>query len=260
MKKCFILFSTVLLAAFCGCSKWVGDPITQEFDIDGSYAELYVEDAFDVFVSDTVDKVIVTAGEKIMPKVIVKKSGDKLEIYLKGWNSNRGSDMKVILPYNAVLNKVDLNGASEFHSDYPLVAQKVVVALSGASDFFADIEAGNVEADLSGSSDINGNITATILNLEMSGSSDAAITGQVSSLNLSLSGASSIKKIIVGDQYALSCEECTGSLSGSSDGYIHCDGSISVSLSGSSDLHYTGRAATRGSSTSGSSDLVHDVL
>ena len=62
------------------------------------------------------------------------------------------------------------------------------------------------------------------------------------------------------ERYALVTGNCEGSLSGSSDAYIHCDGFISVDLSGASTLYYTGSARTSGSSTSGSSNIVHNVL
>ena len=260
MKKCLVFLSAVALTVLCGCSKWAGDPITKAFDIEGAYTELWVEDAFSITVSDTVDQVIITAGENVMPKVKVKTNGEKLEIYLKGWAYNRGKDMTVILPYNPDLRDVSLHGASDFRSAFPLVAQKVEVDLSGSSDLYCDIEAEEVDVELSGSSNIEGNIVASNLELDMSGSSDASLTGQVATMEIDLSGASTIKKVIVGNQYALSCNQCSGSMSGSSDAYIHCDGSIKVDLSGSSDLYYTGRASTSGCSTSGSSNIIHDVL
>ena len=241
MKKNLIVLSIIAMTAFCSCSEWAGDPITQKFSIDGTYTELEVEDAFDVVVSDTATMISITAGENVMPKVRVVNNGDKLSIYLKGWASNRGKDMTVIIPYNPDLKKVDLSGASDFYSEFPLTGQ-------------------NVEIELSGSSSVKGNVTASELELDMSGASDAMLTGQVSTLKLGLSGASSLKRSIVGSHYAFVCDNCEGSMSGSSDAYIHCDGSITVSLSGASDLYYTGSAVTRGSSTSGSSNIVHDEL
>ena len=254
MKKLFFALSTY------SCSKWAGDPITQKFSIDGNYTELQVDDAFDVIVSDTVSQIIITAGENVMPYVVVKNSDNRLEIYLKGWHGNRGKDMTVILPYNANLKCVDLSGASDFHSQYGISGDKVEVDLSGASDFYCDIIADEIDMDLSGASNVNGYLSANELDLDMSGSSDANIEGQVTTFKIDLSGSSTIKKVVVGNRYAIVCDQCEGSLSGSSDAYIHCDGSIRVSLSGSSDLYYTGNASTSGSSTSGGSDLVHDVL
>lgn len=226
------------ISVMCSCSKLDGEPVTQEFSIDGTYTELQVEDAFDVTVSDAVSQVTVTAGDNIMSKVKVVESGDKLEIYLKGWTVSHGK-MTVLLPVNPGLRKVKLSGASDFHGD--IVAEKAEITLSGSSDF-------------------KGGVSASTLDLNVSGSSDATLEGMVGKLNLAISGSSDLEKKVVDNRYALACDECKGSISGSSSAYIHCDGTINVSVSGSSDLHYTGNASTSGSTTSGSSDITHDVL
>lgn len=262
MKKHLILFSTLVLFVFCSCTKITlsGNNITKGFDIEGPYTELYVENAFDVVVSDTATQVYVTTDENVMPHVVVEKDGDKLKIYLKPMTINIGMDLDVILPYNADLNKVKLSGASDFHSVYGLYAQHVEVELSGASDFECDIAADAIEMVLSGASDIKGHVIATDLDLKLSGASDALLEGQVATLKIDLSGASSIKKKIVEDRYALVCDRCEGLLSGASHAYIHCDGQIEVVLSGASDLHYTGDATTSGSTVSGGSDIEQDIL
>ena len=204
MKKSIITlviaFGGILMS---GCAKWDGNPITKTFSIKGNYTELEVEDAFSVFVSDTVDQVVITSGDNIMPYVVVKEEGKTLNIYIKGWRSNRGGELKVILPYNAALTTVDLSGASDFHSTFGLKGTEVDVDLSGASI---------------------------------------------------------LEKKIVNNRYSLVCDRCLGSLSGSSDAYIHSDGNINVSLSGSSDLYYTGNATTRGCIATGGSSITHDQL
>ncbi len=261
MKKSIITlviaFGVILMS---GCAKWDGNPITKTFSIKGNYTELEVEDAFSVFVSDTVDQVVITAGDNIMPYVVVKEEGKTLNIYIKGWRSNRGSELKVILPYNAALTTVDLSGASDFHSTFGLKGTEVDVDLSGSSDFFCDIEADKADLDLTGASYIGGRVMATTLDLDMSGSSDATLEGTVGTFFMDLSGASILEKKIVNNRYSLVCNRCLGSLSGSSDAYIHSDGNINVSLSGSSDLYYTGNATTRGCSTTGGSSITHDQL
>lgn len=280
MKKCLFILSALVLFAFSSCQKFAGVPVTNYFSIEGPYTELQVEDAFEVTVSDTATQVTVTVGEKIMPKVVVEVVDNTLKIHLKGINHNiYGSDMKVIIPYNANLTSVDLSGASEFHSEYGLEGQKVEVDLSGASDFYCDIDADEVdidlsgasdffgdiladeiEMDLSGSSNIKGYVEALDLDLDLSGASDATLEGYVGTLKMDLTGASSIKKTINGNRYGLVCDRCEGSISGASDAYIHCDGTIQVNLSGGSELHYTGDANTTGSDTSGASDIFHDIL
>ena len=279
MKKHLIILLTLVLFAFCSCSKFAGEPISKDFSISGTYTELEVEDAFDITVSDVATQITVTAGEYVMPNVVVETVENTLKIYLKGWHSNRGTDMTVILPYNAALTSVELSGASGFHSEFGLEGNKVEVELSGASDFYCDIDADEVDIDLSGASDffgdiladeiemdltgsskIKGYVEAFDLDLEMSGSSEATFEGQVDMLKINLSGASDINKTINGNRYGFACNQCEGTMSGASNVFIHCDGTIKVNLSGSSDLYFTGNAFTGDSTTSGSSDIYHDTL
>jgi hypothetical protein len=279
MKKHLIILSTLVLFAFCSCSKFAGEPVTKDFNISGAYNALEVEDAFNVTVSEEATQVTITAGENIMPNVVVETVENTLKIYLKGWHNNLGKDMTVILPYNFDLRSVDLSGASEFHSEYGLEGNKVEVELSGASDFYCDIDADEVDIDLSGASTFNGDIfadeiemdltgssnikgyvEALDLDLEMSGASDATLEGQVDMLMINLSGASNIKKTIDGNRYGFSCDQCEGTMTGASNVYIHCDGTIKVNLSGASDLYFTGNAFTGDSTTSGGSDIYHDTL
>lgn len=241
MKKIMICITTVVLTVLCGCSKTDGDPITKEFSINNTYTELNVSHAFNVTVSDEVTQVTVTAGDRIMPKVIVEEKNGKLTIRLKNLTVANGS-LTALIPYNSNLKDVDLSGASEFHSQHPIAAQSVSIDLSGASRFYGKIEA------------------ATKLDLDLSGASDATLTGTAGTLDLELSGASNIMQTIVGNKYGLSCNNCEGDMSGASTAYIHCDGTIAVSLSGASTIHYTGNASTSGCSLSGSSNVIHDVL
>ena len=279
MKKHLIILSTLVLFAFCSCSKFAGEPVTKDFSISGAYNALEVEDAFNVTVSEEATQVTITAGENIMPNVVVETVDSTLKIYLKGWHTNLGKDMTVILPYNFDLRSVDLSGASEFHSEYGLEGNKVEVELSGASDFYCGIDADEVdinlsgasnfigevladeiEMDLTGSSNIKGYVEALDLDLELSGASDATLEGQVDRLMINLSGASNIKKTINGNKYGFTCDQCEGTMTGASNVYIHCDDTIKVNLSGASDLHFTGNAFTGNCTTSGGSDIYHDTL
>ena len=275
MKKYLFILSALVLFAFSSCKKFAGDPITKEFTNDGTYTELEVHDAFEVTVSDAVDVITITAGEHVMPYVIVEQVENTLKIYIKPVATFYGGDLKAVIPYNADLTSVDLSGASEFRSEYGLVGEKVEVEISGASDFYCDIEAHKVDVelsgdsnfygdilaneddvDLSGSSDIEGMVDITEFDLGLEGASDAKLLGQVAKLKINLTGASNIVRQVVEGRYVLVCEQCEGTMSGSSNAYIHCDGRICVDLSGSSTLHYTGDGSSSGcSTTSGGSTI-----
>ena len=298
MKKYLFVLSALVLFAFSSCQKFAGDPISKDFTVEGSYTALEVQDAFEVTVSDAATQVTVTAGEKVMPKVIVEIVGNTLKIRIKPMATLYGGELKAVIPYNADLTSVDLSGASEFHSEYGLEGQKVEVELSGASEFYCDVDADEIKIDLSGasnfhgdavadkveahlsgssdffgdvladeiemellgSSNIEGNVSADELDLDMSGASDATLVGHVTQLKIDLTGSSNIIKKVVGNRYALACDNCEGTMSGASGAYIHCDGSIKVNLSGSSELHFTGDGNPADSHTSSGSEIIHDVL
>ena len=315
MKKFFVIISILILFALSGCGRIFsgctrilysgdrlmlsGELVSEDFNIEGSYSRLDVSSAFKVTVTDTVDHIIVTTDKNIMPKVEVKKEGDELIISLRHMLSNHGASMEVLLPYNPDLKEVELSGAADLYTDFPMKGHTVEIDLSGASNFYGDVEAHRLEMELSGASDFYGAVNVTDLELDLSGASKANIEGRTETLTLDCSGASGIVKKVSGEEsdiesgeksgressgdksgdrsgegssvekpvkessgnsYAISCVTCEGSLSGASSAYIHCDGQIDVDLSGASDLHYTGIASTSGSSTSGASSLTHDVL
>lgn len=259
MKKLFAIVSALVLLAFCSCEKITlsGINIEKEFSIEGSYSELQVENAFDVTVSDKATQITVTTDENVMPKVVVGKDGNVLKIYLEPLTLNTGMDLKVVLPYNPDLKSVELSGASTFNSEFGLDASKIDISLSGASEFYCDLKADKINMGLSGASEIEGNVAANSMELVLSGASDATLTGKASKLNIELSGASNIVEKMIGNKYALVCDQCEGEISGASNAYIHCDGTIKVELSGASNLYFTGNAFTGDSSTSGGSHITH---
>lgn len=263
MKKLFLILSVIALTVACGCDKIIpsGVETTQEFDIVGDYDELVVSNAFDIYVSNEVNKITITADEVIMPKIEVKHVNSRLTIGLKPMTLSFMTKMTVILPYNEDLAKIDLAGACEFKSEYPIQASLVKVKLTGASNMSANINATDVVINLTGASTYNGTLFASnSFKLIETGASTATVWGRADKLNLRLTGASDLVRQIEGNHYGFSCMECDGSLTGASHAFIHCDGNIAITLTGASDLHYTGAASTTGSSTTGASNLIHDVL
>ena len=264
MKKIIILLSALLVLASCDFNplRLSGNLVSKDFAIEGTYTQLDVSSAFTVTVCDTVSQVIVTTDEALMPKVEVIKKGEKLIIHLKPEfvSLNRGAKMEALLPYNPDLREVELSGAADLYSSFPLKGQKVEIDLSGASNYYGDIEADKVEMELSGAADFKGNVAATDLDLDLSGASSVTTEGQFETVTIDLSGASKIIKTVADGAYGFRCNRCEGSISGASSAFIHCDGTLRVDLSGASDLHYTGNASTTGTHTSGASNLIHDEL
>lgn len=262
MRRFLIILSAVVLVAFSSCTKVTEGTITEkDFGNPGNYTALEISNAFDAYVSENTNTITVTAGENVMPYVVVETENNTLKIYLKPMTIINISELKVVLPYNEDLLSVDLSGATEFHSEYGLAGENLKVELSGASKFDCDLLASEgIDMIMSGASKVESAIIADELKLEMSGASHATLIGGVSYLKLDLSGASKLMEKVIGTEYALSCDQCEGSISGGSRAYIHCDGIIKVDLSGASQLHYTGDGNYSESSCSGGSEIFHDTL
>ena len=218
-----ILAFTLLVSSLFGCDKFAGESITVTFDIVNTYKELHVSNAINVVISDTAEEVKVTAGENLIPNIIIEEKDDKLDIRLKDGVYIFNSAVKIELPANSDLIKLNLSDAS----------------------------------------DIEGEVNTEELTINLTDASDAKLDGHVGKLILNLKDASAIKKNIVNKCYGLSCDECEVSMEDACDAYIHCDGTIRiVKLSDASDLHYTGNAEIilTGGVPSSSSDIKHDVL
>ena len=218
-----ILAFTLLLSSLFGCDKFAGETVTVTFDIVNTYKELHISNAINVIISDTAEEVKVTAGENLIPNIIIEEKGDELDIRLKDGVYFFNSAVNIELPANSDLTKLNLSDAS----------------------------------------DIEGEVNAEELTINLTDASDANLKGHVGKLSINLKDASGIKKNIINKRYGLSCDECEVSMEDATDAYIHCDGTIRiVKLSDASDLHYTGSAEIilTGGVPSSSSDIKHDVL
>jgi len=122
---------------------------------------------------------------------------------------------------------------------------------SGASDFIINgtLVANSMLVKLSGASDIKGAVKITNLSLELSGASTVTINGTAQNLKLDGSGASDIKN------YDLRVENCVAKLSGASDVRLTITNSISAHASGASTLYYEGNPDKKDVATSGASSV-----
>lgn len=256
MKK-KILIPAVLLAAFAGlvtsCSKYYGDPVTQNYAISGNYSKLDVSHAFDVTVSDDVTEAVVTVPERLHGKLKIRVKEGVLEIGFKSNLTVSGRQCTVVLPRNTQLRDLELSGASTFRGD--LQGGESDIEISGASEFYGNVTATDVEFDISGSSTYKGAVSCDKVDVELSGSSNATLSGACTgTMDIHVSGSSKL------DAIYFDTDAVTGSLSGSSDADVTVCNRIAVSVSGASDLTYgtssIGCRPTYGCTTSGSSSVT----
>ena len=260
MKKLFAIIIALLAVVLTSCLEEAGAPVTKEFAAGNNYDELEISNAFDVYVDPAATAVTITAGENLMQRVVVTQQEGTLKIYHEPFLSLHPGELKAIIPYSAALKSIDMSGAGSLHSPIPVAAEKVDIEISGAARFLSDIAADEVDFDLSGACSFKGQVLASKLDMEISGAAELDLTGHADALTLDVSGACKMMDNVVDGMYSFMCNTCEGLASGACKLYIHCTESINVSLSGAGELHYTGSAATTGSSTSGASKIIHDVF
>ncbi len=279
MKKHILLIvAAALLMSSCVKEKLTGVEATKTFDVPGWYDELSVSNNISVSFSDHVEQVTVTADEGIISNFEMKLVEGELKMYRKQIFDFLPSPIRVLLPCNAQLREVNLSGTSSFNGD--LEANEIEIAASGSSLFNGNLEANEIEIAASGSSLFKGNLRAneidvdlsgkssvtadsliaSKLDLDFSGASWAQLNGSVENLELDFSGASELRTEVVDHHYAFACTNCESALSGASKANLHCDGRIYGSLSGGSEIRYTGDADTENCHLSGDSRVIHKTF
>lgn len=260
MKKHILLIVTAaMLTSSCVKEKLTGVEATKTFDVPGWYDELSVSNNISVSFSDQVELVTVTADEGIISNFEMKLVEGELKMYRKQIFDFLPSPIRVLLPCNAQLREVNLSGTSSFNGN--LEANEIEIAASGSSLFKGNLRANEIDVSLSGESSVTANsLIASKLDLDFSGASWAQLNGSVENLELDFSGASELRTEVVDHVYAFACMNCESALSGASKANLHCDGRIYGSLSGSSEIRYTGNADTENCHLSGDSRVIHKTF
>ena len=280
MKKHILLIVTAaMLMSSCVKEKLTGVEATKTFDVPGWYDELSVSNNISVSFSDQVELVTVTADEGIISNFEMKLVEGELKMYRKQIFDFLPSPITVLLPCNAQLREVNLSGTSSFNGD--LEADEIEIAASGSSLFKGNLSANEIDVSLSGGSSVTANrliaskldldlsggssvtansLIASKLDLDFSGASWAQLNGSVENLELDFTGASELRTEVVDHVYAFACMNCESALSGASKANLHCDGRIYGSLSGGSEIRYTGNADTENCHLSGGSKVIHKTF
>jgi Putative auto-transporter adhesin, head GIN domain len=123
---------------------------------------------------------------------------------------------------------------------------------SGASDIYVDgvISGNKLLLDITGASDFKGAVRVGELQIDQSGASDAHITGVVTGLaTIRSSGASDVKG------YDLTVESCDAHATGASDIRITVNKELKAMASGASSVYYKGTGIISESHATGASTI-----
>lgn len=204
---------------------------TVEIGLSG-YTGLEVSHAFNAFVrfSETEERIEIEANENIQDKIRVRKEGDNLVVELRNNTNLRGNVTLNVYITTRSLTYFRASGASNISLQDPLVAGNTTIRLSGASNFFGEINTGNLE-------------------LRSTGASEADIFGSADDFDADLNGSSTLR------DYDLVVGNLNIELSGASDAYLSVTETIDIDASGASTLNYKGDAQIGIRNLSGASEI-----
>ncbi|MCD6321797.1 MAG: DUF2807 domain-containing protein, partial [Clostridiales bacterium] len=144
--------------------------------------------------------------------------------------------------------KIITSGASDiFNSD--LVAQKVYINASGASDGDISIVADIVDFIASGASDFNIVVDVNDISINANGSSDFNAKGKAKTFKVDVSGSSEMRA------YELVSDTVIIEASGSSDCKVHALKVLDANSSGASSIYFMGKPDKTNISVSGVSTI-----
>lgn len=217
------------------------------------FTALDARGSIDVYISESSDRPVTVSGdENLIDSIETYVKEDVLYIHFKkGYNYTSKKGLKVIIPNNGKINRINLSGSSDVFIEGCLVADNMSITAKGSSDIKGNIKAGNIDMNCSGSSDFKGHVEAIKCNVKCTGSSDCIISGSADVCDISMTGSSDFKG------YGFTAKKCNCSASGSSDIQITCTDELSVRAGGSSDVYYRGNAKIVHKHLSGSSDLYN---
>ncbi|MGN0186449.1 MAG: GIN domain-containing protein [Paludibacteraceae bacterium] len=238
-----LLFTTTMMY---GCSVKQVAPVTlagtteeRTFSVS-EFTKLNVHSALEVIVCDSVSDIHVETDINLFPYLQISQTGKSLSIgYRNGTNWVGTTVNRVLIPSQKGLDKIAVSGASHVTIERTIDASEVDIDMSGASVLSATIASAEADINASGSSVID-------------------LRGTINQLEVGISGASQLISEKNDDKYSLCANDITGTLSGSSQLYVHSDGTIRCGVSGASCIFYTGNAVTSDSNCTGASIIIHE--
>ena len=240
----FFALQIAFLQLLSSCEE--GIEINKEIEIETTYTKLVVEDKINVEIDTLATKISFSCGDKLMPKIQVKKENETLIIKSKKIKNIRG-EVKVVLPYNANLTSISLKGLTRFYSPKRFKGKYFDLQLDMAAYFCGGIETDELNATLYDASSFSGVANCSNFTLNLVGKSYAHLSGFCEQIYLSIDGTSELKELIENDEYSLKCNHCKATLNNNSNAYLHCNISLTTEVDATSKFYYTGNATVNGS-------------
>jgi hypothetical protein len=231
MKK--LLFSLLVtgLVTTASAQKTINDANAEKRNVSAFHA-IEVSGGIDLYLSQGEEAVAVSASKnEYRAKIKTEVKDGVLKIWYE-WNSNLRFDwsnhkLKAYVSFKDI-DRLEGSGGSDISIDGSIKVAKLVMEVSGGSDF-------------------DGKVETEELKIHASGGSDVDISGKAARLTIDASGGSDFKG------YDLASDICNVEASGGSDIHVTVNKELSANASGGSDVYYKGTGMIRDLKTSGSS-------
>ena len=212
--------------------KMVVDGAAQDRKLSG-FTSINVSNAFDVYISQgNQDAVGVSASDESATnniKTYISGGVLYLSFNQKSWGSWKNNKLKAYITVKD-LQKLTVSGACNVSFVDPIISERLLVSISGASD-------------------IKGPIKVNSLKVGASGASNISLSGTATDSDFNISGACSIKSL------DLITDNCAVVASGASSIRLTINKYLKANVSGASDIRYKGTVGRFETSTSGASDI-----
>jgi hypothetical protein len=236
MKRLIVLNALFAMALVASAQngKAINDANAQTRNVKGFHG-IRIGGGIDLYLSQGPEAVAVSASKpEYRDKIQTVVENGILKIYLQNTGSHLiwGLSNPKLKAYVSIttIDELKASGGSDVYIDKSIKSDKLVMNLSGGSDF-------------------RGQVDIKDLSIDQSGGSDVDISGNVGSLRVDASGGSDLKA------YDLVTETCTIEASGGSDAEITVNKELTVDASGGSDVYYKGSGVIRNMKSSGSSSV-----
>lgn len=241
---------------------------TQKRNI-GAFTSIRNSTSIDIVVEQTGQYALeVQAPEKYFDNIITEIDGDQLHIYTRG-NIYNADNMTIYIQVKD-LSKILISGSGDFKTSGTLKSPELAIRVSGSGDIVASLNTKNLTVGLTGSGDAridgvnenleisqsgSGDFFGSKMNLfstelRMSGSGDCRLSGSTDTFELTQSGSGDFS----GRDFDVESAKIRKSSSG--DARINVSKTLSISITGSGDLYYSGQPQFDRVTVTGSGDIV----
>lgn len=154
--RLFIILLFIQFGASCGrCKKGSGDLASIERSLP-YFNGVEINGSFDVHIKkDSVQKVIITADDNILPIIETEVENGILEIEIDDDECLRKSSKVDVYIYMPSLRKVRLNGSGNVNGDEQFSGDEMDVSINGSGNISLNFNGANLRSKIDGS----GNIT-----------------------------------------------------------------------------------------------------